>query len=355
MFMNVLDCIGQGIFFLDGGTGTLLQERGLAPGELPELWNLSHPGEITAVGKAYYEAGSHAVCTNTFGASALKFDGKEGRPTVESVVTAAVNCLQTARGSAVGGQAHKFIALDVGPLGRLMAPLGDLAFEEAVELFAQVIRAGAKAGADLVLIETMNDCYETKAAVLAAKENCDLPVFVSKGPSSVEKVKQALREISRAIGEPEAGDCLLARMESDLADIVAKAGAIPPERRQTLVLISHMAAYGGKGSLFDNMCGYAGVINGAAVAGLGQNDRLTKEVIISVNPDLILIPTWNGGSLDVNQIKTNLENDPALQTVKAIRDKRLVQLPDQYLYCASQDITQAIRDMMNAAYPAVQH
>lgn len=203
---------------------------------------------------------------------------------------------------------------------------------------------------DLVIVPDWNP-----AELIQTLRDTGLPVFVSKGPSSVEKVKQALREISRAIGEPEAGDCLLARMESDLADIVAKAGAIPPERRQTLVLISHMAAYGGKGSLFDNMCGYAGVINGAAVAGLGQNDRLTKEVIISVNPDLILIPTWNGGSLDVNQIKTNLENDPALQTVKAIRDKRLVQLPDQYLYCASQDITQAIRDMMNAAYPAVQH
>lgn len=227
--MNVLDCIGQGIFFLDGGTGTLLQERGLAPGELPELWNLSHPGEITAVGKSYYEAGSHAVCTNTFGANALKFDGNEGRPTVEAVVTAAVSCLQTARSSAVGGQAHKFIALDVGPLGRLMAPLGDLAFEEAVELFAQVIRAGAKAGADLVLIETMNDCYETKAAVLAAKENCDLPVFVS---NVYDESGQLMSGAS-----PEA---MVAMLEGLRADVIGLNCSLGP--RQMLELLPRFTA-----------------------------------------------------------------------------------------------------------------
>lgn len=200
---------------------------------------------------------------------------------------------------------------------------------------------------DLVIVPDWN-----RVELIQTLRDMGLPVFVSKGPSSVEEVKQAIREISRAIGETEAGDRLLARMESELAGIAAKTGAIPPERRQTLVLISHMAAYGGKGSLFDNMCGYAGVINGAAAAGLGRNDILTKEAIISINPDLILVPTWNGGELNVNKVKTDLENDPALQTVKAVRTKRLAQVPNQYLYCASQDITRAIRDMMEAAYPA---
>ncbi|HWQ61620.1 MAG TPA: ABC transporter substrate-binding protein, partial [Negativicutes bacterium] len=91
--------------------------------------------------------------------------------------------------------------------------------------------------------------------------------------------------------------------------------------------------------------------NGAAAAGLGQNDVLTKECIISVNPDLLLVPTWTGGQLDVYKLRADLENDPALQTVKAIRAKRLVPVPDTYIYCASQDVVQAIRDMMNAAYP----
>jgi len=177
--MTVKECIHKGIFYLDGGTGSSLQARGLQPGELPELWNLTHPEEIVALGRAYYEAGSNAICTNTFGANALKFDGKDGRPTVEEIITAAVSNAKEARRTAQGGQDDKFVTLDIGPLGRLLAPLGDLPFEQAVELFAQQVRAGVAAGADLILIETMNDCYETKAAVLAAKENSSLPILVS--------------------------------------------------------------------------------------------------------------------------------------------------------------------------------
>ncbi|MBP2657212.1 MAG: corrinoid transporter substrate-binding protein [Firmicutes bacterium] len=199
---------------------------------------------------------------------------------------------------------------------------------------------------DLVIAPDWN-----RGELIQTLRDMGIPVFVSKGPSSVVEVKQAIREIAQAIGEEAAGARLLTRMETELVDIAAKLKTIPPERRQTLVLISHMAAYGGKGSLFDDMCGYAGVINGAAAAGLGKNDALTKECIISINPDLILVPTWGSGKLDANKIKANLENDPALQFIKAIRNKRLVQLPDLYLYCASQDIVQAIRDIMNAAYP----
>lgn len=177
--MNVLDCIRQGVFYLDGGTGTYLQEHGLLPGELPETWNINKSEKIVDLHKAYYEAGSNSVCTNTFGANSLKYDGKDGRMNVSDVVKAAVKCAKKARETAVGGQENKYIALDIGPLGRLLEPLGDVPFEKAVELFAEVVNAGAEEGADYVYIETMNDCYETKAAVLAAKENCNLPVFVS--------------------------------------------------------------------------------------------------------------------------------------------------------------------------------
>ena len=177
--MSVLERIRNGILYLDGGTGTWLQKRGLRPGELPELWSLARPEELVALHKAYFEAGSHVVCANTFGANALKFDGREGRPSVRDVVSAAVECVKKARDQAKGGQEERFVALDVGPLGKLLAPLGELPFEKAVSLFAELVRAGADAGADLVFLETMNDCYETKAAVLAAKENCGLPVFVS--------------------------------------------------------------------------------------------------------------------------------------------------------------------------------
>lgn len=218
--------------------------------------------------------------------------------------------------------------------GKIKERMKDYNAEQILELKPDLIIAPEWNRADL--IQTLRDM--------------GMPVFVSKGPSSVVEVKQAIREIAQAIGEEEAGAAMLSRVDTELADIAAKVKNIPPERRQTLVLISHMAAYGGKGSLFDDMCGYAGVINGAAAAGLGKNDVLTKEGIISINPDFILVPTWGNGKLDANKIKADLENDPALQSVKAIRNKRLVQLPDMYLYCASQDIVQAIRDILNAAY-----
>ena len=172
--MTVLEYIKQKPLILDGGMGTLLQARGLKPGELPELWNLIHPEEIIAIQKTYYDAGSNVVNTNTFGANPLKFDTK----TLTEVVHAAIDCARAAR-DASETQHEKFIALDIGPSGKMLAPLGDLDFEDAVKCFSEVIRIGADYGVDLVFIETMNDSYETKAALLAAKETCDLPVFVS--------------------------------------------------------------------------------------------------------------------------------------------------------------------------------
>jgi 5-methyltetrahydrofolate--homocysteine methyltransferase len=160
--------------YLDGGMGTLLQDRGLRPGESPETWNLTHPEEVTAIHRAYFDAGSHVVCANTFGANPLRFD----QDRLEQIVAAAMDNVRAARDSSAGTQ-EKFAALDIGPSGRLLKPYGDLDFEDAVAAFAETVRLGVKSGADLILIETMNDSYETKAALLAAKENSDLPVFVS--------------------------------------------------------------------------------------------------------------------------------------------------------------------------------
>ncbi len=174
--MTFLEALHSRRLFCDGGTGTLLQARGLKGGELPETWNLLRPEEITAVHTAYLEAGSNLLCTNTFGANGLKFPA--GGPfSLEEIVTAGVTLARDAR--AVSGREDVYIALDLGPTGKLLKPMGDLDFEDAVALYAQVVRAGAAAGADLVLIETMSDSYEAKAAVLAAKENCDLPVVVT--------------------------------------------------------------------------------------------------------------------------------------------------------------------------------
>ena len=172
--MKITDFLKDNILYLDGGMGTLLQGRGLAPGELPERWNISHPDVISDIHRAYFDAGSNMVNTNTFGANALKFSHGE----LEEIICAAIKNARRAASESRGTQ-QKFVALDVGPLGRMLKPYGDLDFEEAVQIFAKSVALGEKYGADLVFIETMNDSYETKAAVLAAKESCSLPVFVS--------------------------------------------------------------------------------------------------------------------------------------------------------------------------------
>ena len=172
--MHILDYMKDHFLFLDGGMGTLLQEAGLQPGELPERWNVSHPEEIIRIQKSYYDAGSNVVLSNTFGANGLKFDDEE----LEQLVTAAVKNAREAARQSTGTQ-EKFVALDIGPLGKLLKPYGDYEFEDAVAMYAKTVKFGVAAGVDLVFIETMNDSYDTKAALLAVKENTDLPVFVS--------------------------------------------------------------------------------------------------------------------------------------------------------------------------------
>lgn len=172
--MNIRDFIKNNIVYLDGGMGTLLQKSGLQPGELPERWNISHPEVIKEIHKSYYDSGSNIVNTNTFGANSLNF----GTDELSEIIYHAVKNADEAR-KASSGKQEKFIALDVGPTGKLLKPLGDLDFEDAVKAFAEVISLGVKYGVDLITIETMNDSYETKAAVLAAKENSDLPIIVT--------------------------------------------------------------------------------------------------------------------------------------------------------------------------------
>ena len=172
--MNFKAFLNENIVVLDGGMGTLLQAQGLGAGEAPEKWNLTHPDAVTAIHRAYYEAGSHVVSTNTFGANPLKYDEAE----LEAIVAAAVANARTAQTQAQVSH-PTYVALDIGPSGKLLKPLGDLDFEDAVAAFAAVVKLGVKYGVDAILIETFNDCYETKAAILAAKENSDLPLLVS--------------------------------------------------------------------------------------------------------------------------------------------------------------------------------
>ena len=181
--MNITEYLQNNLVYLDGGMGTLLQEQGLMPGELPERWNLSHPDVITKIHRDYYDAGSNVVSTNTFGANLLKFSHEE----LKNIIKAAVENARRAAEESAGTQ-KKWVALDIGPSGRMLAPYGDFDFEDAVSLFAETVKLGVLCGVDLILIETMNDSYETKAALLAAKENSNLPVFVSNAYGSDGKL-----------------------------------------------------------------------------------------------------------------------------------------------------------------------
>ena len=172
--MNIRERLGKELLFLDGGMGTLLQAEGLAPGELPETWNIEHPEKVEAIHRRYYEAGSDVVLANTFGANVCKFH--DDRYTVEEVIRAGIANAKRA-GEQIGKETY--VALDMGPTGKLLKPMGDLDFDDAYEAFAEAVRYGEKYGADLIHIETMSDTYEVKAAILAAKENSSLPVFAT--------------------------------------------------------------------------------------------------------------------------------------------------------------------------------
>lgn len=158
------------MLFFDGGMGSLLQERGLKQGELPETWNLKKTEELIRIHREYLEAGADIVLANTFGANRFKYDNLD-----EIIAAGIANAKTAVRESGK----NAYVALDMGPTGKLLKPMGTLDFEEAVSVYAEVVRAGEKAGADLILIETMSDTYELKAAVLAAKENSSLPVMAT--------------------------------------------------------------------------------------------------------------------------------------------------------------------------------
>lgn len=214
--MSVLDFLGKEILYFDGAMGTRLQAEGMKPGELPEVWNITHGDVVAEIHASYVKAGANILKSNTFGANALKMQGS-GYTVEEAVLAAFANARRgfqkanetgqpdsvisdsasrsfseisgSPQGKASGAgiastdfikkTPGQFIALDLGPTGKLLAPYGDLQFEEAVALYAETVRAGVKAKADLILVETMSDTYEAKAAILAAKENSDLPVFVT--------------------------------------------------------------------------------------------------------------------------------------------------------------------------------
>ena len=252
--MKITEFLKHNIIYLDGGMGTLLQDAGLKPGDHPERWNLSHADRITDIHRAYFDAGSHMVNTNTFGANCLKFSEEE----LEQIVVAAVENAKRAKESSSGTQ-EKFIALDIGPTGKLLKPYGDLDFEDAVEVFAKTVRIGARCGVDLIMIETMSDSYETKAAVLAAKENSDLPVFVSNAYGEDGKLMTG--------ATPEA---MVAMLEGLRVDAIGVNCSLGP--RQLVPVVERMLACASVPVLFKPNAGLPESRNGKTVYDVTPSD-----------------------------------------------------------------------------------
>ena len=219
--MNIRERLGKELLFLDGGMGTLLQAEGLAPGELPETWNIEHPEKVEAIHRRYYEAGSDVVLANTFGANVCKFH--DDRYTVEEVIRAGIANAKRA-GEQIGKETY--VALDMGPTGKLLKPMGDLDFDDAYEAFAEAVRYGEKYGADLIHIETMSDTYEVKAAILAAKESrayiqqADIQKAFIKVGIGAEKHSRVISEKEKKItAYHESGHALLFHLLPDVGPV----------------------------------------------------------------------------------------------------------------------------------------
>ena len=200
--MRFTDVFGKKFMIFDGSVGTVLQSWGLAPGELPEKWNFSHPEKIAELHRSYIESGCDVIATNTFGANPLKMS-EYGMDT-EAVIAKALSIARVEAGKAIK---QVFVALSAGPLGKLVAPLGDLAFEDTVSAFAVMCRAAEKHGADLLLFETFSDPYEMKAALIAARENTSLPVVITMMPGKDDRLISG--------GEPAAAAVMLCSMGVD--------------------------------------------------------------------------------------------------------------------------------------------
>lgn len=168
---RITELLTKRILYFDGAMGTMVQKHGLKAGENPEVFSLTHPEVIAAIHQGYREAGADIITSNTFGANAHKL-AASGRTPAE-IISASVALAKQAAGP------DGYAALDIGPIGELLEPMGVLSFDDAYNIFQEEVAAGVKAGADLILIETMSDLYEIKAAILAAKENSDLPIFVT--------------------------------------------------------------------------------------------------------------------------------------------------------------------------------
>lgn len=265
---KLLDEFGKRIIFFDGGMGTLLQEQGLKPGELPETWNLINPEPVINIHREYAKAGVDIILANTFGANRLKFGDN-----LEEIVTAGI---KNARTAVEQSGREAYVALDIGPTGKLLKPMGTLDFEEAVSIFGEIVRIGEAAGADLVLIETMSDTYELKAAVLAAKENSVLPVIAT---TIFDENKKMLTGANPA--------AVVALLEGLGADAIGMNCGLGP--KQMKAVFKEMAQYASVPLVINPNAGLPRTENGKTVFDVGP-DEFAEDM-----EELIKMGAWLAG------------------------------------------------------------
>ncbi len=199
---------------------------------------------------------------------------------------------------------------------------------------------------DVVFLDAGRD-----AAVAESLRDLGIRVVACEKPRSADEVRTAVRLVAAALGEEEKGAALITAYDAECQALAARVAVIPPAERKTVLVISMSPTFGSKGGLFDHLCTMAGVVNGAAEIGLEAGQSLTKEHILAVNPDVLIVPVWNDhGSYDINKFNREYLDDPALQTVQAIRTQRIVRPHEGYIYNASQDMVFGAQDIAHLAY-----
>lgn len=188
--------------------------------------------------------------------------------------------------------------------------------------------------------------------VIGMLKGINLPVYVLKISKDIDGIKGNVREIAALVGEPEKGQTVVAQMDEVLHDVTSRVGSLPAGERKKIVILSFMGPFGAKGTSFDDICKHAGVINSIASYGSEGNASYSEETIIELDPDIILTPSWDyDGHQDTAKFKERILHNPAYQNIKAVKDKRVLQLHDSYLYSTSQYIVYAVREVAQAAYP----
>lgn len=296
--MDFLTYLQNNVVILDGGMGTLLQSQGLCAGERPETWNITHPDIIVDIHKSYYDAGSNVVCTNTFGANLLKFSKEE----LDLIIKSAVDNAKKARDLSATSH-EKFIALDIGPSGKLLKPFGELDFEDAVSLFRETVKIGVKYGVDLVIIETMNDSFETKAALLAVKENCSLPVIVSNAYGEDGKLMTG--------ATPEAMVFLLEGMG---ADVIGANCSLGP--RQLAPIVEKLLENASVPVVLKANAGLPKTVDGKTVFDIGA-EEFASEVLPLVSKGVRVVGGCCGTTPDyIRKLSQRLDNFSPVKITK---------------------------------------